>query len=278
MSRFIFKVFFISVLCWIVPCKAKIYDCFLFYNEYEVLKIRLEELYDHVDHFVLVECSETFRGNPKPFNFENNKHLYSKYLDKIIHIKIDERHPGLGVWQREHFQRNCLGRGLLQCHKDDVIFISDVDEIPRASFIPDISKRVQKKHVLGVCLQQTIYFFQLNRSPLNGLHEGKLWFGTAAMTYKKFKDHNAQFFRDKSRAGKLEKLYGAGWHFTYMGGIETVKAKIQGFSHGYDDVSHLDGDWEKQLASYPAVPINDSFPKCIRDNLDYYYSIGLISK
>ncbi|MBY0529286.1 MAG: hypothetical protein K2P51_03755 [Rhabdochlamydiaceae bacterium] len=272
-----FRAAFLIALCSCTSLMAKIYDCFLFYNEFEILNIRLEELNDSVDYFVLVESCETFRGAPKPFHFDENKHLYEKFLHKIIHVKLYDRQPNTGAWERESFQRNCIARGLTHCVNNDVIFISDLDEIPRHEIIPSIQYNLLHKHVYGFALQQTIYFFQLNRSPPNGLHEGTLWFGTAVTTYKNFKTKGAQSFREKSRAQKLEKIYNAGWHFTYMGGLETVKAKIQGFSHGFDDVSYLDTDWDMYLVSRPAVPIDDSFPKYVIDNLEYYKSIGFIA-
>ncbi len=103
----------------------KIVDCFLFFNELELLTVRLEELYDHVDYFVLVEAAETFRGNPKPYIFEENKARFQKYLSKIIHVKVEDRKPHYGVWEREGFHRNCIRRGLAFCKKNDIILMSD---------------------------------------------------------------------------------------------------------------------------------------------------------
>src|SRR4029078_4600828 len=113
-----------------------VYDCFIFYNEIELLKMRLEELDPVVDYFVLVESAETHRwGDPKPFYFAENQHLFKKYLHKIIHVKVDERHPEMGAWQREGYQRHGMLRGLNACKADYIILISDVDEIPSASCI-----------------------------------------------------------------------------------------------------------------------------------------------
>ena len=67
---------------------GKIYDCFNFFNELDILEIRLNVLYEHVDYFVIVESSITHSGEEKPFYFEENKERYSKFLDKIIHYKV----------------------------------------------------------------------------------------------------------------------------------------------------------------------------------------------
>ena len=98
---------------------AKIYDCFLFYNELEILNIRLHEMYDHVDKFVLVESEETFRGGPKPLYYQENKHLFEKFADKIIHVIIEGHYEPQNpreywkVWEREHFQRDQIIAGSL---------------------------------------------------------------------------------------------------------------------------------------------------------------------
>lgn len=99
--------------------------------------MRLEELNDHVDYFVLVESIETQRGDPKPLYFQENRHLFKKYLPKIKHIIVDECltdtiDPTTGLcWDRENFQRKCIMRGLQQCDNLDIIMISDLNEIPR---------------------------------------------------------------------------------------------------------------------------------------------------
>jgi beta-1,4-mannosyl-glycoprotein beta-1,4-N-acetylglucosaminyltransferase len=126
-----------------MPAK-KIYDCFIFYNELELLKLRLSELYDHVDHFVLCEATVTFQGKPKPLYFDLHKAEFEPFADKIIHVIVDDAEPAKEtpqdaqtqdydpvIWNREHFQRNALRRGLTSAAEDDIIIISDCDEIIR---------------------------------------------------------------------------------------------------------------------------------------------------
>lgn len=122
----------VVVLCmmWAVGC-AKVYDCFLFFNEWEVLELRLHELYDHVDTFVIVESCEGFRGHEKRYNFEDQRERYAPFLDKIVYVKLSEQMVTDNPWHREWWQRNQIMRGLEGCKEEDVIFISDVDE-----FIP----------------------------------------------------------------------------------------------------------------------------------------------
>ena len=78
----------------------KIYDCFSFYNEFDILEIRLQELYDHVDYFIIAEASTTHTGNPKPFYLLDNWERFKPYADKIRHVKVEDM-PGVqngGAW------------------------------------------------------------------------------------------------------------------------------------------------------------------------------------
>jgi beta-1,4-mannosyl-glycoprotein beta-1,4-N-acetylglucosaminyltransferase len=89
----------------------QIIDCFTFFNELKMLELRLTELNDVVDYFVLVESTKTFSNNDKQLFYKENKHLFEKFNDKIIHIIVDEFPEG-DNWSREVYQRNAIQRGL----------------------------------------------------------------------------------------------------------------------------------------------------------------------
>lgn len=112
-----------------------VYDCFCFYNELDLLEIRLNILNGCVDKFVLVEATRTQRNNPKPLYFAENKERYKKFEDKIIHLVLDEYPEHIEQWTIENLQRNYIMKGLEQCSDDDIILISDLDEIPRPEYI-----------------------------------------------------------------------------------------------------------------------------------------------
>ncbi len=118
----------------------KVYDCFTFYNEFELLELRLESLYDVVDWFVIVEANKTHTNEPKPYNFIERRNDYRKYLPKIRYIQMDADVPfkGIGDWSIENAQRDYIMRGLVDAQPDDLIFISDLDEIPA----PDVLSRL----------------------------------------------------------------------------------------------------------------------------------------
>jgi len=75
---------------------AKIIDAFLFFQELDLLEIRLSYLSPYVDRFVIVEACQTFSGNPKPFVFENNSQRFYQYLHKIEYTKITDFHTDFG--------------------------------------------------------------------------------------------------------------------------------------------------------------------------------------
>lgn len=295
--RYLFWIIFLPLIL-----HAKIYDCFQFFNELELLKMRLEELNDSVDYFVLVESVETQRGTPKPLYFKENKHLYEKYLHKIIHIVVDERHPEMSMWEREHFQRNCILRGLKKCDPSDVIIISDLDEIPRPSALaalkpflasstlpsmaipPNFKKPKQRKNYenkysrLGAfALQMDNYYYQLNRQTPNGeIWDGGLWYGTIVTTYEKLASKTPQYFRNLRN--KLPRIHKGGWHFTWMGGRDKVRQKLVSVVEGREN-GHLVSDVEidQWLEKHPPVPIDDSFPQYVQKNEAYLKSIGFIA-
>src|ERR1700722_9865012 len=115
-----------------------IYDCFTFFNELELLELRLHELAGVVDKFVLVEATETHTNKPKPLYYQENRARFSAFHDKIIHVTHAKMLKSSDTWIPETFQRNCIGRGLKDCRPDDFVLVSDLDEIPRA----DVVKRL----------------------------------------------------------------------------------------------------------------------------------------
>ena len=250
---------------------SKVYDCFPFFNEFELLKIRLNELDPVVDYFVLVESIETQRGNPKELYFQHNKELFAEYLPKIIHVVIEEAHPEFSLWERENFQRNCILRGLKGCDPDDLILISDVDEIPRGLLIPFAAKKLQSSEFFAVGFEMTMYRFQLNR--MNP--QDALWAGTIATTYRNLARKKPQFFRD--RRSKYWAFKNAGWHFTWMGGRERIRQKMRSVVEGKDNTDHLTDEVVDQLIDrIPVVPLDARFPSYVLQHADELIELGFI--
>lgn len=236
----------------------KIYDCFMFYNELDILKLRMDILYNYVDFFVIVEANKTLRGNDKPYYFEQNKLMFSAYLDKIIHVKVDDLpiYDSVGSYSIERFQRDAIMRALvLRCKYDDIILISDVDEIPNPNifnigeakvdfFEPGISLRARIQHNARLLsniriknekmselrivkkiiqytplqLEQDCFFYYLN------CKEKKKWSAAIMTIYANMLLPNTM--RSYAFFHQYPKIKNAGWHFSYMGGAEAIMDKL----------------------------------------------------
>lgn len=269
------KALLLSCLFLCQTVNAKIYDCFPFFNEIELLKLRFDELDDCVDYFVLVESIETQRGSPKQLFFEENKHLFNKYLSKIIHIVVDERHSEWNNWDREHYQRNCIMRGLNNCIASDVIIISDLDEIPRSTIVPQLADAIRRTKFSIFNLHQDIYFFQLNRqTPTRETWGGGHWCGTIILSYEMLAQKSPQFYRD--RRGSFIWVNQGGWHFTWMGGKEAVRKKMLSVVEGSNEIV-TDEQVEMMMNNHPPVPLDSSFPEYVLKNKDYLKSIGFLA-
>ena len=210
---------------------------FLVFNEFELLKIHLHEHYDHVDKFVLVESEETFRGNPKPLYYQENKHLFEKFADKIIHVIVkghfesNNKRDYWKVWEREYFQRDQIMRGLTECQDNDIIIISDVDEILRAEIFSEIVRQIclfpcSAPYKCVTC-QQIYYKYFFNRYCSKEMP----WIGPVAVSYKDLRTYAGPHYFRKIRFSRPVKIENAGWHFSSMGGHESVIEKLAAFSH-----------------------------------------------
>lgn len=200
----------------------KIIDCFTFYNEFNMLKFRLTELYDYVDWFVIVEADKTHSGADKEMNFPLISSELEPFLDKVIYVRVNDMPDGDDSWIRERFQRNCISRGLdvISPSDDDVILISDCDEVPDVSVIPLLKVFVFNDTTLGFA--QDMYYYNLNTLADN------LWFHAKSCTYGIFKMLGGA---EKVRFSSPEYYVKCGWHFSYFGDVDFIKNKISNFAH-----------------------------------------------
>jgi beta-1,4-mannosyl-glycoprotein beta-1,4-N-acetylglucosaminyltransferase len=213
-----------------------IIDCFMFYNEYDVLEGRLEYLYNHVDYFVIVESNITHAGNPKPLNFMNNMSRYKKYLDKVIYNpvyidpskfnfaeKISDLNMGHAAWQVENFQRNHITESLKFFDDSAIVMVGDCDEIPNRELMSQLHAIVHNAPSHLCVLDQKMFFYNFKTL------QSHSWFGTAVTFNGIVKQVGAQWMR-AYRSG-LSPVYNGGWHISYWGNENFVQNKIKNFSH-----------------------------------------------
>jgi beta-1,4-mannosyl-glycoprotein beta-1,4-N-acetylglucosaminyltransferase len=218
----------------------KIFDCFTFFNEMELLELRLMTLYDLVDHFVIVEAGSSHSGNPKEFLLEKNKDMYSKYLDKIRYVKIDlpytrENTPSFSSkhsWGNENFQRNAIMRGIPDAGPEDVIIISDLDEIPNPN---GILEGLNEKHWGQFFMDQKLCYYYVN------CKAGQNWNGTAVIKRKLLQ--TPQRVRD-TRHNPPRVVENGGWHYSYLGGAEKIMDKMNSYAE-YTEVVDQFGTYLK---------------------------------
>jgi len=202
--------------------KPKIIDCFTFYNELTLLEYRLKILYPVVDYFVLVEATRTHVGKPKKLYFDRSR--FEKYLDKIVHIVVDDfpfddttidiskEHQ----WVNEKFQRDCITRGLSQLHlqPQDIITVCDLDEIPDPETLTNACD-------FTICsLEQDFYYYNLNSKMDHN------WYHAKIMKYGSIK-----YKLSDIRMSPYPVMKRGGWHLSYFGTPEFISNKIQNFGH-----------------------------------------------
>ena len=216
----------------------KIIDGFIFYNELDILAIHLEEVYDVVDHIIIVEATETFAGNPKQSFYLENSGRFEKYKDKIIHFITDfkEGYPFTGMtnsssekWLREDYQRECI---LIACQQiqlsvDDIFILTDVDEIPNRSILQKIRKNELNIDDNVYILEMDLYYYSLEYTVNRKWHHVKMARFNTLQSFPLLK-----YFR---HYWKAEIIKNGGWHLTYFGDVNFIKNKMENYAEEHSD-------------------------------------------
>jgi len=231
-----------------------IYDCFMYFDEDLLLDIRLNSLHKFVKKFVITEATYTHNGTKKKLNFDINK--FGKFKDKITYIVVDKQPENianlsandskekkgekliLNGMARDYFQRENLTRGLNNIHDDDLVLISDLDEIPNLKEL-----NVSKIGNNIVIFEQKMFYYKLNL-----FYKDYTWLGTKAVKRKKFL--SPQWLRNikgkkystwridtlfsKKKYSNLYFVKNGGWHFTCLRTAEELEKKLLNFAHHYE--------------------------------------------
>ena len=275
-----------------------IYDCFTFFNELDLLEIRLNTLNDVVDRFVIAEATRTYMGKRKELLFERNRERYAAFADKIIYVVVDDLLTEEEVdadrynlpWVNENRQRNALARGLAGADGNDIVMVSDLDEIPRPESVTQ-AVELLKTGTPCVRFEMDFYNFFLN---FRNFSYRKWMLGTSATRVSELTADGTVLAGVKSdrytqasenvgntlhklrfvRANKTLPL--AGWHFSYLGGIETIIRKVKAFAHSefvnvqrdlLDKRFRAGKDLFGRAGCSYGVLIDSTFPRCVQENL-----------
>lgn len=272
-----------------------IYDCFQFFNELDILKLRMNVLSPVVDRFVISEATETFSGIKKPLYFEENKEMFAEFADKIIHVVVEDTPQGY-THDRDTFQKSAVGRGLKNCKDDDIVIFSDLDEIPNPEKIKEIVADFREDKIYHFA--QRLFYCYLNMEEVSGKLlsyagefegvEKKKWIGSKMCSYKLLREQGLQLgelrFPERKEIGI--RVEDGGWHFGYMGGHgeadvkKRVAQKVKSAAHQeYNNRSVLsevedrikDGkDIFGRDAELVKVDIDESFPAYLREHQAEY--------
>lgn len=222
----------------------KVYDCFAFFNEMDILELRLRELNEVVDYFVLVEATRTFQKKEKPLYFQQNKERFREFLPKIIHVVVDQyptfwtKFRPVTTWHYDNHQKEGAMSGIKNAAPDDLIIFSDLDEIPLAS------KVLEYKNKPGIRVFEQFQAYYFLNYVCTRIHDygGKAiaqqnrdgfgrWRGSVMLEKKLITNmKDVRNFRDVE-GPHITVIRDGGWHFSYMGGLEKVMYKIQSWAH-----------------------------------------------
>jgi len=253
-----------------------IWDCCIFFNEIDLLVLRLKELWDVVDRFVVIEATTTFQGKPKPLNGLAAWERLAPFASKLRMWTVQLPEKGTAK-QLEDIQRDAVTQATVDAAPEDLIMLSDSDEIPHPESIPaaDCLAAPNKP----VVFEQLFSFYFLNT-----VRSGK-WQGTAAQHKGDMPPHAAAL-RSQTRPGTkiaFTILRNAGWHFSFLGGAAGVVAKIKAYAHlekntpAFTDmklvqarIKALKDPFDRAGCDVTQVVVDEEFPKEVQLNMDQY--------
>lgn len=241
----------------------KVFDCFIFFNELDLLELRLNVLSDCVDYFVIAESAITFQGEDKEFIFEKHRSRFAKFDHKIIYFKVTnctidfanlpyvsepqslddqilnaiyrfiDDCPHFNKesefwWGNDFYQRECIWRALATANPEpgDLILISDVDEIPKPETIIAIKNNMLPASL--ICLRQHEFCYYLN------YYHNSDWVGTCCFLFSTFANvslNSIRFSTKRDEGLSPQIVNDGGWHFTSIGSVEAIKKKIMSWGH-----------------------------------------------
>ena len=205
----------------------KIYDCFTFYNEFELLELRLRALWDVADYFVIVEANRKHNGEPKDFTFPKRAEEFKEFWSKIRFVKADLSavpFKGVGDWAIENAQRNMILHGIEDAAPDDLIMISDLDEIPA----PNVVRAVRGGQLADILEKSPLVMAQAFHYYFFDLICPTAWHGTIFTRRKNLTTPQEL----RNARNRLPRVSEGGHHFSYMGGVDRVIDKTTSIVDG----------------------------------------------
>lgn len=272
-----------------------VYDCIPFFNELDILKLRLHILDPIVDRFIIEEATVTFSGEKKELCFEKNKAMFQEFLPKITYLVVDDSPIQATTHERDKFQKNALIKGLKDATDEDVIILSDVDEIPNPKVLKKIIAEFNPDKVYH--LAQRMFYCFINMEEISGSLlsitgefpgvEKKMWLGTKVFGKRSIPKAGIIEMREASTTEPgAVRVEDGGWHFGYMGSRQErdvgkrIGTKVVAAAHQeYNNADTLAEAMDKLIlgqdifgrdARFKRVEVDESYPEYLLSHIEEY--------
>ena len=274
-------------------------DCIPFFNELDILKLRLHILNPLVDRFVIEEATHTFSGLPKELCFEKNREMFAEFLPKITYVVVDNSPSDISTHERDKFQKNALAGALKDVSDEDIILLSDVDEIPNPEALKTVIEHFDTDKVYHFA--QRNFYCYLNMEEVSGNLlsitgefpnvDRRMWLGTKVFSKKNIPQTGIIDLREfsplDSRSVRVED---GGWHFGYMGSYhetdvsKRVGTKVVAAAHQEYNTEDILAEVKDRLilgedifgrnATFQWTTIDETYPSYLLNHkYDYDYLI-----
>lgn len=272
-----------------------VFDCIPFFNELDILKLRLHILSPIVDKFIIEEATVTFSGEPKELCFEKNRDMFAEFLPKIEYIVVDDSPMDTTTHLRDKYQKNALAKGLQEATDEDVIILSDVDEIPNPVVLSEIIANFDPDKIYHFA--QRMFYCFINMEEISGKLlsitgefpnvDRRLWLGTKVFGKKSIPNNGLIEIREASTTSpNAVRVANGGWHFGYMGssgernvsnriGTKVVAAAHQEYNNAdilaeARDRLILGQDMFGRDATFKRVEVDESYPTYLLEHIEEY--------
>jgi len=265
----------------------KLFDCFMYFDEDLVLDLRLNILNEKVDAFVIAEATKDHTGKEKKLNFDINN--FKKFKDKIVYIVVDDLPTDIKSYKknwpvhhlRDQHQRNALYKGYKDCGDNDLIMISDIDEIPDPNKIEEF--KIINKYACFVQknFQSKINLLNISDNNWNGTKITQKKYLRSPQWLRNIKTSKPAFWKFyKPRQPQL--IYDGGWHFSFLKNPRGISKKIKSYSHSeynkpeFTDENKIEERIKNRVDifdrnyKYEKINLDNTFPEYILEQKNKY--------
>jgi beta-1,4-mannosyl-glycoprotein beta-1,4-N-acetylglucosaminyltransferase len=210
-------------------------DCFPYFNEKELLELRINVLKDYVDGFIIADADRTHRGEPKEFTCQStvNQLGLPEELIEVLRVSLPSAEEVADPWFRERGQRDALATALKLFPEDTVFICSDCDEIPNPEKLLEAQEYLKEHNDQILGLNMSMHYGRADMQLCSPTGELFKWPCATICTVKALKKYGSiTSVRSQPNRKFLGTLDG-GWHFSWMGDVAARKLKLRSIAEYY---------------------------------------------